>query len=52
MVTGISYNGVDKDGRVDWNGVVNVKLIDLETSTTFQVYTHSLNFVTSYNTKT
>ena len=41
-MTGISYNGVDKDGSVDWSGVANVNLIKLDSTITFQVYIHSL----------
>ena len=38
IMTGISYNGMDKSGRPDWSGLTNIKLYDFETCITLQVY--------------
>ncbi len=37
ILTGISYNGVDKSGSVDWYGLSNIHLLKAETSITLQV---------------
>ena len=35
IISGLSFNGVREDGRIDWKGCANVKIVRLETATTF-----------------
>ena len=44
-MTGISYDGVDQSGAVDWYGLANVHLIKHETGLTLQVRTRICVFV-------
>ena len=37
IVSGISYDGVDGEGRVHWSALTNIKLIKFETGITLQV---------------
>ena len=40
IVTGISYEGVDESGGVNWYGLANVHLLNHETGLTLQVCTN------------
>ena len=37
MITGITYNGLDKKGGIKWDGLANVFPFSLETSYSLQV---------------
>ena len=40
IVTGMSYEGVDESGGVNWYGLANVHLVNHETGLTLQVCTN------------
>lgn len=44
---GITYNGKDKEGNVQWNGCENVKLLTFEKATRFHHYIISFNINTN-----
>jgi len=47
VVSGLSYNGKEEDGSVDWTGCRNVKLRRLETATNFGHYIEAFNINTN-----
>ena len=46
-MTGISYNGMDSSGNVDWYGLANIHLIKHEMGLTLQVGVHGVMRVCS-----
>ncbi|XP_011662084.1 lysophospholipid acyltransferase 5 [Strongylocentrotus purpuratus] len=46
ILTGLGYNGIDKDGESRWDHCQNVNVLNYETSTTFR------ELIASYNVKT
>lgn len=47
IVSGLSYNGVREDGRIDWKGCANVKLIRFETASRFGHLIEAFNINTN-----
>ncbi|KJE92069.1 hypothetical protein CAOG_03096 [Capsaspora owczarzaki ATCC 30864] len=47
VAAGLGYNGVDKSGQIQWNGVANVNPIAIETATSFKVVIDNWNINTS-----
>jgi len=48
VISGLSFNGVDKDGSVDWSGCANVKVGRLESAHKFDHYVESFNINTNH----
>jgi hypothetical protein len=46
-MTGISYGGVDREGRVDWQALANVHIIKFETCLTLEGVINSFNLNTN-----
>lgn len=47
IISGLSFNGVREDGRVDWKGCANVKLVRLETASRFGHLIEAFNINTN-----
>lgn len=48
LFTGITFNGVDSDGKADWSGCSNIKLLVFENTKRFQHYIDSFNVQTNH----
>lgn len=46
--TGITFNGVEKNGEPDWSGCSNIKLLVFENTRRYQHYIDSFNVQTNY----
>lgn len=47
ILTGMTYNGKDKNGNDLWDGCANVKLLDYTKTTTFEGIIRSFNINTN-----
>lgn len=47
-VTGITFKGVDENGKADWTGCSNIKLMVFENTKRFQHYIDSFNVQTNH----
>lgn len=47
IMTGISYGGMDQEGRVDWHALANVHIVDFETCITLEGVIQSFNLNTN-----
>lgn len=46
--SGITFNGVDENGKADWSGCTNIKLLVFENTQRFQHYIDSFNVQTNH----
>ena len=47
VVTGLAYNGKDKEGKEDWSGAAGVRVVALEGALYLQEIIHSFNITTN-----